>query len=216
LAVAQNMGQDAEAQVRALLKAGGLLRAEQRLPLLEIAFPALKRRPPDFVGRVLDTANEMIRADGRTEVFEYLLARVVATHLRESQAPHQVRSAGNLQIRPVLPDALGLLAVLASHGAAGREEAGAAFEAGLAELGVASGTPMPDPEDWMGILDSALPKLDGLKSGEKEKLVRSMAAVVLHDGRLEALELELLRVSTELIHVPLPLITALPQISPQS
>jgi hypothetical protein len=186
------------------------------LPLLEIAFPALKRRPPDFVTRVLETADAMIRADGRTDVFEYLLARVIAAHLRESQAPHQVRSAGRQVLQTCRSEALGLLAVLASQGASGPEAAASAFEAGLAEVGFAPGTPMPDPENWMGILDSALPTLDGLKPAEKEKLVRGMVAVVLHDSRLAPRELELLRVSTELIHVPLPLLTAPPQTSPQS
>jgi uncharacterized tellurite resistance protein B-like protein len=47
-----------------------------------------------------------------------------------------------------------------------------------------------------------------LKSLEKEKLVRAMSEVVLHDGRLAATELELLRLSCDMIHVPLPLLTA--------
>jgi hypothetical protein len=210
------MGEDSEEQVRSLLKAGGLPSPEQQLPLLEIAFPALKRRPPDFVSQVLDTVNAMIQADGQTDVFEYLLGRVISAHLQDSREPHRVRSAGNKRIPSCQADALGLLAVLASHGSSRPEEINAAFEAGLAELGIAAGTPMPDPKNWIRILDSALPKLDGLRPGEKEKLVRSMAAVVLHDGRLEAEELELLRVSSELIHVPLPLLTAPPKTFRQS
>ena len=63
----------------------------------------------------------------------------------------------------------------------------------------------------MKVLDTALPTLDALKPGEKEKLVRAMTGVVLHDGRLDVVELELLRVSTDLMHVPLPLLNAPPQ-----
>jgi Zn-dependent protease with chaperone function len=55
LIIARNMGADSESQVRALVDAGGLSEPAQRLPLLEVAFPALKRRPPDFVKKVLET-----------------------------------------------------------------------------------------------------------------------------------------------------------------
>ena len=60
---------------------------------------------------------------------------------------------------------------------------------------------LPDADDWVSVLDAALPKLDLLKSVEKEKLVRAMTEVVLHDGRLVATELELLRVSCDVIQV---------------
>jgi hypothetical protein len=59
--------------VRALLQSGGTLQAEQRLPLLDLAFPALKRRPPEFVMQLLETVKALIDTDGRVEVFEFLL-----------------------------------------------------------------------------------------------------------------------------------------------
>jgi len=67
---------------------------------------------------------------------------------------------------------------------------------------------MPRLENWTTALDQALPKLDRLKSVEKEKLVRTLITVVLHDGRLEPAELELLRVTCDLIHVPLPMLSS--------
>ena len=216
LVIATRMGGDSEAQVQALLKAAGLPAAEQRLPLLEIAFPALKRRPPDFVTRVLDTAKAMIDADGRVDVFEYLLSRVISMHLWESHNPHKVRVAGGRTIKTCRDEVLALLAVLARHGSTSSGEAEAAFAAGLKDIGLDRDTPIPDVREWMAVLDSALPKLDGLKSAEKEKLVRAMTSVVLHDGRLDATEMELLRVSSDLIHVPLPLLTVPRQTSPQS
>ncbi len=216
LVVAGKMGSDSEAQVRALLEAGDLPSPEQRLPLLEIAFPALKRRPPDFVSRVLETAKAMIDADGRVDVFEYLLARIITMQLWESYNPQRVRIAGNKTINACRNEALTLLAILAFHGADASREAEAAFAAGLDLLGLNPETPIPDVGDWMKALDIALPTLDTLKPGEKEKLVRAMTGVVLHDGRLDTVELELLRVSSDLMHVPLPLLTAPRQTFPQS
>lgn len=216
LVVAKKMGADSELQVRSLIQASGLVSAEQRLPLLEMAFPALKRRPPDFVTRVLDTVKALIDADGRVDVFEYLLARVISMYLWESHNPHKVRVAGNKTLVACRKEALQVLAVLARHGSPDASTCNAAFGAGLIALGLASDTLLPETDDWVLILDAALPKLDKLKSAEKEKLVAAMAEVVLHDERLDVTELELLRVTCDLIHVPLPLLTVPQRISQRS
>jgi len=208
LIIAQRMGSDSESQVRALLQAAGLPAAEQRLPLLEIAFPALKRRPPEFVKRVLDTVKAVTRADGRIDVFEYLLARVISQYLWESYNPDRVRLAGNRNLSDCREDALGVMAVLARHGQEDTESARAAFQAGCEALGFDSVDSLPDTDDWPARLDSALPALDRLKPSEKARLVDALAAVVSHDGRMLPSELELLRVTCDLIHVPLPLLVS--------
>ncbi|MBT8058165.1 MAG: M48 family metalloprotease, partial [Gammaproteobacteria bacterium] len=207
LVVARRMGSDSESQVRALLKSGGVARPEQRLPLLEVAFPALKRRPPDFVARVLETANALIEVDGKVDVFEYLLARVITLQLQESRQPHRVKVAGRKGLAALQIEALQVMAVLADHGHDDEQSRLAAFRAGLGSLGLDSSTAPPASDEWVRLLDRALPRLDELKSADKEKLVRALAAVVLHDGRMVASELELLRAVCDLIHVPLPLLT---------
>jgi Zn-dependent protease with chaperone function len=208
LIIAQLMGSDSEVKARSLLEAGGMPGPELRLPLLEVAFPALKRHPPDLVKRVLETVEALSHVDGRIDVFEYLLARIIDQHLRETYNPHSVRVSGSKSLRSCHNEALQVVAVLASHGHAGGDAAQSAFMAGLEILGADPVKTMPHMENWSAILDLALPKLDRLKSAEKEKLVRALIAVVLHDGLLAPTELELLRVTCELIHVPLPMLVA--------
>ena len=210
LIIARRMGADSETQVRALVQAGGIASPEQRLPLLEVAFPALKRRPPDFVARVLETVKALIDADGRVEIFEYLLARVISMHLWESQNPHRVQAAGSKGLQSCKKEVLQVMAILARHGNQDSQKAAEAFQAGSELLWPGSEAAMPSTEDWVSTLDSALPKLDRLKSAEKEKLVHALASVVMHDGRMEPSELELLRATCDLIHVPLPMLTAQP------
>jgi hypothetical protein len=84
----------------------------------------------------------------------------------------------------------------------------AAFKAGTTVLDMGSDAEMPDVENWIVALDKALPKLDKLKSTEKETLVRALTVVVMHDGQLQPTELELLRVTCDLIHVPIPLLSS--------
>lgn len=207
LIIAQRMGSDSESRARSLLEAGGMAGPEQRLPLLEVAFPALKRRPPDLVKKVLDTVEALIHADGRIDVFEYLLARIIDQHLWETYNPHAVKISGSKSLRSCRTEALQVAAVLAGHGHADGDAAQSAFMAGLEALGADPKTTMPRLENWTAALDQALPKLDRLKSAEKEKLVRALITVVLHDDHLAPAELELLRVTCDLIHVPLPMLS---------
>jgi Zn-dependent protease with chaperone function len=208
LIIAQRMGGDSEAQVRGLMGAAGLPGPQQRLPLLEMAFTALKRRPPDFVTRMLDTVKALAEADGRTDVFEFLLARSISQQLWESHNPGRVRTAGAHSLDRRRDDALLLMAVLARHGHADAPAARSAFRAGCTALDMEEGAAMPDTTDWVAVLDAVLPKLDRLKPAEKERLVRALTEVVTHDGELVPAELELLRAACTLIHVPLPLLTA--------
>jgi hypothetical protein len=207
LIIARQMGAESEAQVSALLRAAGLPSAEQRLPLLEMAFPALKRRPPEFMTRALETVKLLTAADGKVDVFEFLLARVISQQLWEAHNPDRVRTAGNRKLSMHREDALRVMAVLARHGHEDDSAAVAAFEAGCNALDIDVGTAMPATDDWVGLLDSALPALDRLKAAEKARLVGALAAVVMHDGQMVTSELELLRAVCDLIHVPLPMLS---------
>jgi hypothetical protein len=134
LRIARHMGADSEGQVRALLKTGDAPSAAQRLPLLELAFPALKRRPAEFVTRVLATVQELVQVDSHVDVFEYLLARLITQHLWESQNPHRARLSGSSPLTSCLPQVSRVLAILAMHGNDGAAEAELAYQAGMARL----------------------------------------------------------------------------------
>jgi len=207
LLIAQSMGAESEAQVRALLDSGQVPPANQRLPLLELSFPALKRRPPEFVARVLATVQKLVVLDGQIDVFEYLLARLITQHLWESQNPHVTRSSGSLTLKRCIPEASRVLAILAGHGHDGDAAAKAAFAAGMNSLAEGQAAGMPAVGDWVKTLDTDLPKLDRMRAADKQQLVNALLLTVTHDGKTIPVELELLRVICSLIHVPLPLLS---------
>ncbi len=207
LIVAQNMGGDSEGRVRGLLNAAPELAREQRLPLLEISIPELKRRPPDYVSKVLTTVTALNEADGQTDVFEYLMAKIVSQHLWESMNPQRVKLSGKKSLKKVNSEALDVIAVLASHGHQSNDEVQSAYQAGSDILGADATVPMPITEDWPDTLDKALPELDQLKPADKEKLVKALIATVMADNKMAVAEMELLRVICSVIHVPLPMIT---------
>ena len=207
LVVAQNMGGDSEARVRGLINAAPELAREQRLPLLEIAIPELKRRPPDHVNKVLATVNALNDADGQTDVFEYLMAKIIEQHLWESMNPQRVRLSGKKSLKQVIDKALDVIAVLAMHGNESTAGAENAYQAGSELLAGETTAPMQGVKDWSQTLDSALPALDQLKPADKEKLVKALIATVMADNKIAVAEMELLRVVCSVIHVPLPMIT---------
>jgi Zn-dependent protease with chaperone function len=216
LDITRIMGEDSEQRVRALLQAAGPARTEQQLPLLELAFPQIRQRPPEFIGRVLRAVKALAEADHEMDPFEFLLARSISMQLWEAHNPDRVRLAGDRALRSSLPAAADVLAVLARHGEAGDAGAEAAFQAGWRELGEVGEFAMPRTDDWVGALDRALPELDRLRAADKETLLRALIATALHDTKLEAVELELLRAVSNLLHVPLPLLTGGPRTSPRS
>jgi hypothetical protein len=205
--VAQTMGGDSESRLRDLLKAAPNLAREQRLPLLEISIPELKRRPPDHVSKVLNTVQALSSADGQTDIFEYLMAKIISQHLWESMNPHSVKLSGRKSLKQVIDKALSVIAIVATYGHQDAAEVTTAFQSGIEPLGVDNSTPMPVVDDWNGILDKALPALDKLKPADKEKLVKALIATVMADNRIAVSEMELLRVVCSVIHVPLPMIT---------
>ncbi|MGA9575688.1 MAG: M48 family metallopeptidase [Lysobacterales bacterium] len=207
LFVAQNMGGESETRVRALLGAAPELAREHRLPLLEISIPELKRRPPDYVSKVLATVKLLNTADGKTDVFEYLMAKVIAQHLWESTNPQKVRMSGKKDLSEVMDEALDVIAILASRGNESEAAIESAYRAGIALLASDTAVQAPLIEDWTEVMDKALPALDQLKPAEKAKLVKSLIATVMADNKVAVSEMELLRVICSVIHVPLPMIS---------
>jgi Zn-dependent protease with chaperone function len=208
LIIAQRMGSDSDVRVRGLVGAAEQLQPEQRLPLMEVALPSLKRHPPEVVQKILETVNELIHADGRIDVFEYLLARVVSQYLWEAMNPQAVRNSGRKKLVSLGNEASMVLAILARHGHQSDGQAQQAFEKGLSHLKVIDKTDMPETVDWIESLDDALAKLNNLRIADKEILVRALIETVTADGKLVTEEMELSRAVCALIHVPLPIIPA--------
>jgi hypothetical protein len=188
--------------------AGGMPEANQRLPLLELAFPALKRHPLEYIEEVLALLQKLVLVDGRIDVFEYLLSRITTQHLWEAQSPSSVRMSGSKSLKSCKDQALRLIAILATHGSQDQAGRNQAFETGAAALGLA-GSAMPELGDWPKTLDQDLPILDRLAPGEKQKLLSAFVSTVMKDGKVAVEELELLRASCDLIHIPLPMLSGI-------
>ena len=172
-----------------------------RLPLAEVAFPALRHRPRPAQEAVLACMHALIRADGRIEVFEYCLSRLLHRELYESM--HRSSPWGERRApREVTDRAVAtLLAVLARAGSA---DAHAAYAAGLAQVVPGGQLPYEPPADGPVALERVWPVLDALALRDKQVLVAGMVTVIGHDGVMTVSEIELLRTVCAVLHCPLP------------
>ena len=182
-----------------------------RLPLLEIAFPVLKKRPQGQIEFLIDLIDELIQSDGRIELFEYAFARVVQGTLRDAQRPrHAIVGEKRLQHSAEHRRAARtLLSVFAEHGHDTGDDARAAYRAGLAKL------PLSDHEretwtepdsggDWVARADQSLATLNRLDAASKANLIAALVRAAASDGGLTIAEAELLRATAAVLQCPLP------------
>ena len=206
LRIAQVLGGDSEAQVRALRQAMPDLERNLRLPLMEMAFPALRRRPQSELVRFMGLIDDLIQADGRVDVFEFALARLTARQIEDVLNPKRASPGGSKSLSKLSDQALDLLSIIAAHGHESEEAAVAALQAGQKALIDRTIDARPDLSEWTGRLDAALKSLDTLQLRDKKKLMAALVAVVMHDGQVLAQEYELVRVICGALHVPLPVL----------
>jgi Zn-dependent protease with chaperone function len=175
-----------------------------RLPLAEVAFPALRGRPRPEQDAVMASVHALIQADGRLSVSEYCLSRLLHSELYE--AVHHTPPWGRRRYSLAASrGAAGtLLAVLATAGHTDRSAAEQAFHAGVATLLPGQQLPYSPPAEGVTALEQVWPALDGLNPADKELLLRAMVTVIGHDGEMTVPELELLRTICAMLHCPLP------------
>lgn len=186
----------------------GRLDPALRLPLAQLAFPALRHRSSQELQAVQALLGELVRADGNVDVFEYCLSALVHRDLFETmfrKPPWTVRGSSLGQAAPAVAT---LLAVVAAVGHRAPATAAAAFQAGLARVLPTTMLPFqPPPRAWQA-LDGVWPALDGLDGRAKALVVDGLATVVWHDGVVEVAESELLRMVCAMLHCPLPPLAA--------
>ena len=179
---------------------------EFRLPLLAIAFPALKLRPAQHLSYLVSLATRMIEIDGEIDFYEYCFYRILMSTLGQAIDPTGRRTAIRARKKELRSATIDLLRVLANHGNETEGQREAAFRAGRATLGMWAQNQeyQSDQSYTVTVLDRSLDVLLGLNSKGKETLLRAISATAAHDGRLSIGEAELIRAVCATLDYPLP------------
>ena len=179
---------------------------EYRLPLLEITFPALKRRPMPELAFLVELTNRLIEVDGDIDLYEFCFYRIMMSSLGQAIDPtgtHGVRRSRRQDLQSAATE---LLRILADHGHDSDQGRIAAFAAGIATLGPwAHGAKYEsDRECSVARLNRSLDVLLGLNSKGQESLLRAVSATAAHDGQISVAEAELIRAVCATLNYPLP------------
>jgi hypothetical protein len=178
---------------------------EARLPILDLALPALRRLSSAQYSELRAAVDRLIRADSRIGLFEYTLQCVLLRHLAAHFEPKRPESAAGPQIQ--VGDALSvLLSMLAHAGAADPAEAARAFEAARAQLSGGRFLPTLLPREKLDVraLDRALGRLRDTAPRLRGEILGACVAAVATDGKVTIAEGELLRAVSDSLGCPMP------------
>ncbi|HEY5226887.1 MAG TPA: M48 family metallopeptidase [Opitutaceae bacterium] len=181
------------------------LRHEHRLPVLQLALPAIKALPQASLGSFAGTLDDLVQADGKVTAFEFALQRLVLRALAINRNP----SAPVEQIfsfQAVAREISVVLSSLAHASSADAAAAAAAFAEGASQLKLvqASLVFLSEADSGLVPLDAALDKLAGASGPIKQRLLVAGAHVVGADGILLPEEIELMRAVAASLDVPVP------------
>ncbi|MFT6407179.1 MAG: Zn-dependent protease with chaperone function [Arenicella sp.] len=209
--VVEQMGALSESKIQHLIQAHGLIKVEQRLPLLEMSFPTLKRRPISDIERIQTTIELLAKIDDKIDSFEFLLTRLIKQYLHEAYLPNKTRLYGRKKLKQCKTELSVVMSILASHGqerssAHGLQLAQKAFKEGMSIVGI-NHMNLNFSNQWQRDLDLAIAVLDELTANDKSIVVAALVRAVLDDRKVLTAEHEMLRVICALIHVPIPLLS---------
>jgi hypothetical protein len=178
-----------------------------RIPLVSIALPALSARPRDQVDVLVRAIDSLVMADGQWTLFEYCLARLISSNLRDTLDPQWRSRIQRASVAQVQDAAYPLLAVIAAAGNPDPRAAEHAFLAGIGRLGLPP-RPFAPPANPFAVLDSGWDQLDSLAPLQKRQMIEALVAAITDDGILQIAEAELLRTACALLHCPVPALLA--------
>ena len=179
----------------------GTLDAATRLPLLELAMPALLRLPRAGREELLARVDDLIRADGRLHVFEYAARTLLHHELR----PREGANAGTGRLRDARESVHTVLSLLTFAGSGDDADRAEAYQRALRPLfGTDCGQPLAREQTSLAAFSDALERLDGLPPMAKRALLTACADCVAADGVVRPAEAELLRVIAAVLNTPIP------------
>lgn len=175
-----------------------------RLPLIDIAIPALKQLSLNQYQVFRDNLVALIEIDGRVDLLEWTLQKILFNHLdgqffKLKHAQRHYFDTGQLK-----PEIALLLSGMAYASDQDQNEIEAAFAAAVNTLEIRGIQLVAKNEISLSDLDRALQKLTNLKPLDKPQLLVACATCVVHDQIISPVEAELLRAFADILDCPMP------------
>jgi Zn-dependent protease with chaperone function len=175
-----------------------------RLPLLDIALPALRGLTAAQYQRFRQNVDQLVQADAAIDPFEWSLRRIMLHELEthhSNVAPVRVR---HRTLDPLQAQCELVLSVLARAGQRDTAAAERAFEQGRRSLNLPQGRLRPADGNGLAALDGALAALEEAAPRVKRQILQAAVACITADDTVTATEAELLRAFSASLGCPMP------------
>jgi Zn-dependent protease with chaperone function len=195
------------AETRRLVPEVSAIAAHARLPLVDLALPALRLLAPIQYARFRDTLRQVIESDHKIELFEFVLQKIVLRHLEPHFTAVRKPVVQFYSVKVLVPDATVLLSALAYLGADSAAAAASAFSRGaqaFATGGSQAFALLPAADCGLRQVDAALNRFAQSAPQIKKNLLGACAQTVAADGVIREREAEMLRAVADALDCPLP------------
>ena len=177
---------------------------KHRLPLIDIAIPALKQLSLDQYKLFRSHLVALIKMDAKIDLLEWSLQKILFNHLDGQffKLPHTTPRYSHLnQLNKEIEL---VLSVMAYSGHDDQHAIEAAFYAATKTLGFDGLQLLAKNEISVSGLDISLQKLEMLNPLAKPRLLKACATSVMHDQKISPVEVELLRAFADVLDCPMP------------
>ncbi|MDY7109295.1 MAG: M48 family metallopeptidase [Planctomycetota bacterium] len=187
-----------------LLPALENLSRELRLPLVDLALPALRNLSPPQYAVFKQNVQALVDADGKIDLFEWALQRIILRHLEPQFSRVKPPVTHYYALRRLGRQCSALLSTLAYVGHRDRAAAQRAFSLAISRLAVRSASMLPPEACTMQALDEALHDLNRTTPRLKKQILTACAACVSADREVTVDEAELFRALCDGLSCPMP------------
>ena len=181
--------------------------AHARLPMVNVALGALRQLRPEQFAQFSQTLQWLIQSDGKVELFEFVLQKIVLRHLTPRFGGARPPVVQFYTIKPLVPDCLVILSALAYVGGNNAGDVGRAFAAGAPYLRAPNDVAvalLPLDQCRLNQIDPALNRLAQAVPQIKKNLLDACVQTVGADGVIQEKEAELLRAISDTLDCPMP------------
>ncbi len=200
-----------DARLTPICDAIGKLDLRYRLPLLDLAAPALRALSDSEREAVIEIAEKLVQIDRKVTLFEFVLLILLKKQLK--QGPSSGEKIRYRRFAPVLPEIRILLTLMSKTGARSAQHSREAYTRAMRSFTKINLAQADEAYCKLESMEGILGKLSELSPLLKGSLISACADCVLYDGKITLEEAELLRAVAEALDCPMPPLIAAHSVS---
>ncbi|MEE9211918.1 MAG: hypothetical protein V3U29_04615, partial [Phycisphaeraceae bacterium] len=175
-----------------------------RLPLVDMAVPALRALSPKQYEAFGNNVDQLVKADQKMSLFEWTLQRILLRHLQPHFQQVKPPVVQYYSLKSLAIHCSTLLSTLAYVGHKDRAEAEHAFEQASGRLNL-PGLALRDAQHCgLGAVDKALNALSTVSPRHKRRVLEACAVCISADKQITVREAELFRAMSDALGCPMP------------